>query len=180
MFDLFRDALEGGKPTRRELHARRAELVRRLKSGDLQSFGIRPGESEHSTIPPIIWETITSIFDDAPGIQVDDIGTLGEDGARYRQVRVLASEVLRWWPRLESSNKAENDCEKWLFEQMAASPLRRLKSKAELQEEALKRFPGLSERGFIRARDRAIEKSGALEWTKAGAPKKIKAGSPKE
>lgn len=173
MFDIFRDALESGEPARQELFARRDELVRALKSGSLQSFGIRPGESGHSTIPPIVWETITSIFDDEPGIQVDDIGTLGENGARYHQVRVLVSEVLDLWPRPASSNKAERDCEKWLFDQMIASPLERPKSKLEFKEEALKRFPGLSGRGFDdRVWGRAIEASRAFKWSDPGAPRR--------
>jgi hypothetical protein len=175
--DIVNDAEE--MPEREQQEATgieaRDDLMRRLKAGDLESFGIRPGETEHSSIPSIAWETITSLFADLSDIQADDVGTLGVRGARYQRVRVLSSRVQQIWPELASSAKAASDCRKWLCVQMRVSPDHRPKSKRRFyDEEAKKIFPGLSWTQFETAWTRAIDDTGATAWANPGRPKKIK------
>jgi hypothetical protein len=151
--------------------AARDDLLRKLKSGELQAFGIGRGESMHTPISPITWETITTFFLDEPRIQASDIGTFLEENARFQEVRVESSKVRELWPKLPSSSKAATDCRKWLIDQMKASPAKP-KPKREFRAEALKLFDRLSVRQFNSAWDRAAQDSGAVAWTRAGRPKK--------
>jgi hypothetical protein len=150
----------------------RDELLRTLKSGQLQAFGIRPGESQHTSVPPITWETITTFFVDEPSIQASDIGSVDEKSARFHWVRVESARVRELWPELPSSSKATFDCRKWLVDQMRASPERRPKSKGCFRQEAMQRFPGLSKRQFDVVWLQAVEIANTPKWSRAGAPKK--------
>ncbi len=70
---------------------------------------------------------------------------------------------------LTPSTKAELDCRNWLIPQMRDSPERAPKTKAEMQADALRKSPRLSERGFDRAWKAALEVTGA-KWNAPGPP----------
>ena len=67
---------------------------------------------------------------------------------------------------------AEAQCQKYLITEMKRSPGRAPKAKRDLFEDCQARFPGLSNRGFERARADAIRLTGAVGWGKAGRPRK--------
>ena len=71
-----------------------------------------------------------------------------------------------------STAAAESACRKWLQGIMRASPNARTRSSDDLIKEAQKKFPGLSARGYYRARIAAAEAECAPAWLKGGAPKK--------
>jgi hypothetical protein len=172
-FDVINEAVRADDSSAQALSgiAARDDLLRKLKSGELQAFGIGRGESMHTPISPITWETITTFFLDEPRIQASDIGTFLEENARFQEVRVESSKVRELWPKLPSSSKAATDCRKWLIDKMKASPAKP-KPKREFRAEALKLFDRLSVRQFDSAWDRAAQDSGAVAWTRAGRPKK--------
>jgi hypothetical protein len=101
---------------------------------------------------------------------------------RYRWQRLMVEKerVRSRWPFDSQAEKqsatpaivsAENACRKWLESQMRVSPKKRPKPRGDFFTEAAKKFDGLSERGFVRAWDRAMQSSGAA-WSRAGRPKK--------
>ena len=68
----------------------------------------------------------------------------------------------------------EMKCQQWLVELMREFPQRSPKPLKQLGEEAVAKFPGLSERGFIfRCFPRAQEQAGNKNWSRRGAPKKF-------
>jgi hypothetical protein len=79
---------------------KRDELYERLKAGTLTAYGIRFGQTEHSSIPTASWHTIDSFYvPDAPsGISPDDVSSSRESSPRFRNVFVRPEDVLRLWP----------------------------------------------------------------------------------
>lgn len=72
------------------------------------------------------------------------------------------------------SRKDRQGCFEWLCTLMQSSPDQRTRSKGQLLKEAQERWPGLSKHAFEELRRKAIEKTGALAWEYAGAPRKVR------
>lgn len=79
----------------------RDELLDHLKRGTLRAWGIARGQTEHHPLPSTSWDTIDSFysFDPRGGIAPCDVGSSGEDSARYRDVYVIHTDVESCWPR---------------------------------------------------------------------------------
>lgn len=74
--------------------------------------------------------------------------------------------------RVETALAAETACGGWLEQMMRDSPRERKYTRDELWRMAQERWPTLAKRAFLRARDKAIEVSGAAIWKEAGASRK--------
>jgi hypothetical protein len=73
----------------------------------------------------------------------------------------------------QARKESRQACTAWLEQKMRASPDERTESKPSLWPKAQKQWPGaLSERSFEAAWADAVNASGALAWSAAGAPKK--------
>jgi hypothetical protein len=87
-------------------------------------------------------------------------------------LQVRKSDVLSYWPKPSPKIKSEAAYREWLVEEMTRAPRERPQSKEAFRNEAMKSFPLLGLRQFNRAWTEAINKSGAYNWSRAGAPKK--------
>jgi hypothetical protein len=89
----------------------------------------------------------------------------------YVDVRVATHEIAELKKSVagdkHASARAEAHCRAWLAERMKVSPCHPT-PKRKCLEEAKRNFPGLSDRGFVRAWDEAIQTTGAVAWSKAG------------
>jgi hypothetical protein len=73
---------------------------------------------------------------------------------------------------LPSTIGVETACRMWLEERIRESLTERTATFEDLLAEARQKWPNLSRRGFRRARDQAVQKTGAEAWRRGGAPKK--------
>jgi hypothetical protein len=114
-FDVINEAVRGDASMRQVVSGIKArnDLLRRLKSGEVKAFGIPLGQREHQPIPPISWETITTLFVETPGVRASDISGFDEEGARYQQVRILSREVRQFWqPQLIATIRGKNQAKR--------------------------------------------------------------------
>jgi hypothetical protein len=95
-----------------------------------------------------------------------------QPAAAWTHLQVRKIDVLSRWPKPEPKVKFEQDCYRWLLQQMQQSPAVKLKSRETLWTEAEQKFRPLAKRQFFRAWDKAIAESGAHPWSKAGRPSK--------
>jgi hypothetical protein len=95
---------------------------------------------------------------------------IGPSQTRLLSATVPAAKVRKLWPAAKQSIAAEAHCQKHLIAEMKRSPDRAPKPSPDLYEDCRTRFPGLSERGYERARAKAIKLTGA-GWGKGGRPK---------
>ena len=95
------------------------------------------------------------------------------DEIRLATVEADSSTQRKSIANVNSRKTAHEECRTWLEGMMRASPNERKESKHRLRETARHRWsPILSERSFIAAWAEAIENTGAVAWSAAGAPKK--------
>ncbi len=74
--------------------------------------------------------------------------------------------------RAAASAKLEQECAAWMIEVIQASPGKRTVSKLALVQQAREKWPALSERAALRAREHAIRATNAVGWAASGAPRK--------
>jgi hypothetical protein len=79
--------------------AARAELWRKLESGELIADGIRCGHKDRAPIRDAEWIELDHFFEE--GWATDAIGTHLEKEPRFTGVRVRRSDVLALWPELK-------------------------------------------------------------------------------
>ena len=97
---------------------------------------------------------------------------MGHPQTRLLSATVPAAKVRKLWPAAKRTAAAETRCQEHLVTEMKRSLDRAPKSKADFLAECQARFRGLSERGFERAWAKAIKRSGAVGWSKAGRRRK--------
>ena len=100
----------------------------------------------------------------------DKLYETGRTGPTWTHLQVRKSHVLARWPRPTARVSAEQNCRRWLIEQMKASPGTKPQSREKYWMDAKRRFPSLAKRQFSRSWQAAITESGAHGWSKAGAP----------
>jgi hypothetical protein len=104
----------------------------------------------------------------------DELYESGRVDAAWTHLQVRKSDILDRWPRASSKVKVEQDCRRWLVEQMRASPSK-TRSRGQFLVDAQQLFPTLAVRQFGRAWHHAIAESGADAWTRKGRlPRKSK------
>jgi hypothetical protein len=87
--------------------------------------------------------------------------------------RLYAIHVAPGVGRAESGEiSPEEKCIQWLVESMTAFPERSPKTREALIEEAVSKFPGLTERGFGRSLFSARRQTGNLKWITSGRRRK--------
>jgi hypothetical protein len=91
---------------------------------------------------------------------------MGTPQSRLLSATVPAAKVRKLWPVAKQTAGATARCQEYLLTEMKRSPDRSPKSKSDLLADCQARFPGLSERGFERARANAIRQTGAVGWGK--------------
>jgi hypothetical protein len=97
---------------------------------------------------------------------------MGPPQTRLLSATVVAAKVKKLWPVAKQTAAAAARCQNYLLIEMKRSPDRSPKSKSDLLADCQARFPGLSERGYERARAHAIRQTGAVGWRKAGRRRK--------
>jgi hypothetical protein len=132
----------------------------RLMDGGLVGFGNRRGSANDEWIPTPHWND----FALSPDPERRDIAR-GDDGVEWRRVRVVTAPM----GKAASTAAAEQRLEDWLVDQMVANP-HKTRTNADLFREA--REFDVSERAFRRAKLRAIERTGAMDWSNPGAKSK--------
>lgn len=93
---------------------------------------------------------------------------LGEEP--YTRIKLKRDDLLKLWPPIAATVNVEQNCRRWLIEQMRESKTVKRFTKAFFKEAAKKKFPTLSGRQFLRAWNDAIEASGATAWKRPGRP----------
>jgi hypothetical protein len=86
----------------------------------------------------------------------------------FSDVKLKRDDLLRLWPAPKATAKSQQDCRRWLIQQMQVLPTNKPKSKEAFWTEARQKFTPLSKRQFLRAWDWAVAESGAHSWSKAG------------
>lgn len=100
---------------------------------------------------------------------------IASDGVLPTTMETKPASTKKSIAGVEVRKAARKACVAWLDEIMRTSPNERKESKPSLWKKAQKRWPRtLSERSFIAAWAEAINISGAVAWSAAGAPKKEK------
>ncbi len=120
---------------RREGFEDLSEFEGLLEDGTWYATGYRSGSDERERIPADLWTVLS--------ISPDGDSALGND-LEYSGLRFCETKA-----KPISSNKAKQDCLKWLTEELKGE---RLRKKTEYEADALDgRFPGLSQRSFRKA-----------------------------
>jgi len=86
----------------------------------------------------------------------------------YTDVKLRREQLMAEWPAPAATVKAQQDCYRWLLDQMRRSLTRRPKPKGAFWRDAQQKFKPIARRQFIRAWDNAIKDSGAASWSKPG------------
>ena len=155
------------------------DLLSALRSGKLIAHGIFEGERIPHPIETAIWSNFEIVvkpmmFAGHPtsGRPVVIAQTMGPPQTRLLRSTVPAAKVRKLWPVAKQTAAAEKRCREYLITEMKRSCDRAPKSKPKLFADCQGRFPGLSGRGFERARADAISLTGAVGWARAGRPRK--------
>jgi hypothetical protein len=102
---------------------------------------------------------------------------------RYRAVLLRKPGPITSAPELHDQGKSSAEyrvgslpdarvaCRAWLMGLMRESPKVRPKPKPAYQNDALERWPELTQKDFIRSWEEAVEETGAIAWAKAGRPR---------
>jgi hypothetical protein len=101
-------------------------------------------------------------------VEGQDVLRIG-DAVFYRAPRLVSADVRSLWPAAAAD--PESLCRAWLEEEMRKSPHQRPKTRDDFRTDALKKFDGLSKRGFGNVWRTAIAATGA-EWNRPGRPTK--------
>ena len=172
-------------------------VVRRIAAGDIDLIGetvsgkMTPIKSTALAGIPIVLPWRDTPFDlmhgDADYLSLlwnsnaDDWRTSGGDclenrkGPHTVRLMVLARQVMECFPAIQAEATSqmratvagEGLCEAWLIQMMKDAPDEPSQSKAALLEQAVTEF-NISQRGFLRAWDRAIHASNAMAWRQPG------------
>lgn len=102
----------------------------------------------------------------------------GDRKPLWKHLQVRRAQVLKLWPKPSATVPAFTRCRDWLELEMNGSRDERPQPKKFYEDLALKKFPCLPKRQFIRAWDAAILLTGASNWSRAGRPK-VKIKSPR-
>ena len=157
------------------------DLLSALRSGKLIAHGMFEGERIPHPIETAVWSTFEIVVKrmmfagqklPTSGTPVVIAQTMGTPQSRLLSATVPAAKVRKLWPVAKQTAGATARCQEYLLTEMKRSPDRSPKSKSDLLADCQARFPGLSERGFERARANAIRQTGAVGWGKAGRRRK--------
>jgi hypothetical protein len=89
----------------------------------------------------------------------------------WTHLQARRAQIEKLWPKPSATSYARSECQRWLSEEIKASPEIRPHPKSYYWELARKRFKRITERQFLMAWDAAIVANGADAWSKAGRPK---------
>ena len=158
------------------------DLLSALRSGKLIAHGMFEGERIPHPIETAVWSTFEIVvkptmfpghmFLPSAGTPVVIAQRMGPPQTRLLSATVPAAKVKKLWPVAKQTAAAEARCQKYLITEMKRSPDRAPKSKSDLLADCQALFPGLSKRGFERARANAIRQTGAVGWGKKGRRRK--------
>jgi hypothetical protein len=98
----------------------------------------------------------------------DKLYEKGQPSPTWTQLQVRKDQVLLQWPRPAPTSSSETGCVRWLLAEIKKSPERRSRPKEQFKTEAQRKFPGLADRQFERAWQKAIGESGATAWSRHG------------
>ena len=170
-----------GAPTKAAIR----DLLSALRSGKLIAHGMFEGERIPHPIETAVWSTFEIVakrliftghmFLPTVGTPVVIAQRMGPPKTRLLSATVPVAKVKKLWPVAKQTAAAEARCRKYLTIQMKRSLDRAPKSKSDLFADCQALFPGLSKRGFERARANAIRQTGAVGWGKKGRRRKSSA-----
>jgi hypothetical protein len=111
----------------------------------------------------------------------------GPDGLKLFSIHVALGADRPLPPGAELSpvsidprEEAEKKCQQWLLELLRQFPDRAPMPRQQLIQEAQSQFPKLSERGVVRALNRAQEQEGNRNWSNPGRRPKSPQKSPRQ
>ena len=158
------------------------DLLSALRSGKLIAHGMFEGERIPHPIETAVWSTFEIVvkpkmfpgqmFLTTSGTPVVIAQRMRPPQTRLLSATVPAAKVKKLWPVAKQTAAAAARCQKYLLTEMKRSPDRSPKSRSDLLADCQARFPGLSKRGFARARANAIRQTGAVGWGKVGRRRK--------
>jgi hypothetical protein len=158
------------------------DLLSALRSGKLIAHGMFEGERIPHPIETAVWSTfeivvepmmfVGHMFLPTSGTPVVIAQRMGPPQTQLLNPTVPAAKIRKLWPAAKRTAAAAMRCQEYLLTEMNRSPDRAPKPKHALFADCQARFPGLSERGFERARASAIRQTGAVGWGKAGRRRK--------
>ncbi len=158
------------------------EMQSAFARGDVSVVGCTRNDPIPRELPSETWSVYQLIVEELNGlVQIlpAHASATGPDHTLF-SLRLHREEVLLQWPGLSDQSQstevlpdpdrpktvaAEHLCQRWLSELMKIGPPQ---PKASVRAQAFTTFPNLSKRGFDRAWDRAIEKTGADAWRAPG------------
>ncbi len=153
-------------PPTREMSIREAEaaLWHALAGGVLTAEGL-DSNGKPVEIPSREWAFL-KLFEEhqTDVLKYDPL----DPSPAFKRVHFRRTDLLKVWPQASPTIRAERDCYVWLASQMEESPDHKPKSREQFWTEAKLKFPTLAKRQFVRAWERAIQKSGAISWSQAG------------
>ena len=155
-----------------------SDLLTALRSGKLIAHGMFEGERIPYPIETPVWSSFEIVvktmmfsghmFLPTSGAPVVIAQRMGSPQTRLLSATVSAAKLRKLWPAAKRTAAAETRCQEYLITEMKRSLDRAPKPKPDFYADCQARFPGLSERGFERARASAIKQTGAVGWGKAG------------
>lgn len=159
-----------------------SDLLSALRSGKLIAHGLFEGERIPHPIETAVWSNFEIVVKPTmfaghmllptSGRPVAIAQKMGPPKTRLLSATVPAAKTRNLWPAARRTAVAVTRCREYLITEMKRSLDRAPKPKPELLADCQARFPGLSGRGFERARANAIRVTGAVGWAKAGRRRK--------
>jgi hypothetical protein len=151
------------------------EIHHALEKDQIAAWSATTHEPVPRPLPVATWSIFHFGFEEKDGLlHVFTFRPSGSiDERPLQDLRFKSVEVRRYWPGAEpraqppTTMGAQNECRRWLANEMNAAP-DRPRPKSQVLAEAKKRFAKLSGRGFERAWQAAISETGAEKWSKAG------------
>jgi hypothetical protein len=158
------------------------DLRSALRSGKLIAHGMFEGERIPHQIETAVWSTFEIVvrwmiwaghtFLPTSGAPVVIAQRMGPPQTRLLGATVPAAKLRKLWPVAKRTAAAETRCQEHLVTEMKRSLDRAPNPKRYFRANCQARFLGVTERGFERAWAKAIKRTGAVGWRKAGRPRK--------
>ena len=156
--ERWKTVLERKQGSRSIIEGAWGEIKQKLLSGELQATGCIDGSLKPEPIAAEVWELAWYPHTIWPVPQEPSIVE-----NRFSKSRSAITGLRLFGPLPSAGDVAERNCTDWLRQLVRSGP-QKPGTRSELLDEAQRRFPGLSERGF----DRAWKAEAPEEWKKHG------------
>jgi hypothetical protein len=102
----------------------------------------------------------------------DQLFIAGDKSPAWTHLQVKRTDIAKLWPKPSATAVATLNCQRWLSEEMKASPDVRPHPKDYYRQLAREKFKRISDRQFLNVWDASISLTGANAWSRAGRPRR--------